>query len=84
MMGITRYGYGLLQGMPWYGWIGPIMMILFWALVVAAVILSIRYFVHEHRRRSRLDAPALEILKARYAKGEISKEEFEEKKKDIL
>ncbi|MGB9621433.1 MAG: SHOCT domain-containing protein [Brevinematia bacterium] len=28
--------------------------------------------------------PAIEVLKRRYARGEISKEEFEEKKKDIL
>ncbi len=80
MMGFGRYGYGFLQGMPWYGWIGPVIMVIFWALLITAIILSIRHFV----RRSRHDAPALEILKARYAKGEISKEEFEEKKKDIL
>jgi putative membrane protein len=68
--------------MPWYGWIGPIAMIVFWALVVTAIVFFIRYLVRESRN-SRHFAPPLEILKTRYVKGEISKEEFEEKKKDL-
>ena len=83
MFGLARHGYGLIQGMPWYGWIGPILMIGFWALVVTAIVFFIRYLVRESRR-SRRDPPFLEILKARYAKGEISKEEFEEKKRDLF
>jgi putative membrane protein len=82
MLGFARHGYGLIQGMPWYGWIGPVMMIAFWALIVTAVVFFIRYLVRESRRSGR-DTPVIEILKTRYAKGEISKEEFEEKKKDL-
>ena len=83
MFGYMRHGYGLIQGMPWYGWIGPILMVVFWALVVAAIVFFIRHLVRESRH-SRRDPPFLEILKTRYAKGEISKEEFEEKKRDLF
>jgi putative membrane protein len=83
MMGFARHGYGFIQGMPWYGWVGPIVMIVFWALVATAIVFFIRHLIRESRH-SRHDTAAMEILKARYAKGEISKEEFAEKKKDLV
>ena len=69
-------------GMMGFGWI---IMILFWILIIIGIVFLIRGIVEQSRLESRSkDESALEILKKRYAKGEISKEEFEEKKRDIL
>jgi len=80
MYGIYN-GYGNMMG--WFG--GGIMMIIFWA----AFILFIVWIVKEVSGRNNSDKPrhgksALEILEERYAKGEIDKKEFEEKKKDLI
>jgi putative membrane protein len=77
--GFGRYGHML----PWMSWVGPIFMIVFWALVAAAVVFLIRYLVRQSRASSN-DTTAITILKERYAKGEIDKEEFEQKRKDLL
>ena len=84
----------LVQGQPYdWGWGGHpmmwgawgfgmmIMMILFWALIIVAVVVGIRWLAGQ-RNESRLDS-ALEILRQRYARGEINKEEFEARKKDL-
>lgn len=57
----------------------------FFPIIVIAVILYI-VFGRDRGRWSGTDSgePALEILKKRYAKGEITKDEFEEMKKDLL
>jgi putative membrane protein len=58
-----------------------LVMVLFWALIVAGIVLGLRWL-------SRLGTPqrsdaALEILRQRYARGEIGREEFEAKKRDL-
>ena len=68
----------------WWGWgLGMMfMMLLFWGLIIVGLILSIRWLIGQ-AKETRSDS-ALEILRQRYARGEINKEEFEAKKKDLL
>ena len=57
------------------------MMMAFWGLVIAGLVLGIRWLV----RQGRDGQPdrALEILRERYARGEINKEEFESRRRDL-
>ena len=73
-------GYGVM------GWFHPIMMLIFWGAVIVAVIFLIRWLAEANKGSStfRSEETAVEILKKRYARGEINKEEFEQKKKDLL
>jgi putative membrane protein len=63
-----------------FGWI---FMILFWAFVILGVIYLIKLIAGGSKKEEQTET-ALDILKKRYASGEISKGEFEEKKKEIL
>jgi putative membrane protein len=83
------------QERPWGGWamhpmwgvwgawhIGMmLMMLVFWGVVIAGIVLAIRWLASQGRA-PRPDA-ALDILRQRYARGDISKEEFEAKKRDL-
>jgi len=66
--------------MGWFG--GGIMMVAFWVLIIAFIFWIVRE-VSGKNSNSKSNSNALDILKERYAKGEISKEEFEAKKKDL-
>lgn len=57
-------------------------MVVFWALVVTAIALFIR-FVARQAGSGRPGSSAQEILKQRYAKGAIGREEYVEKMKDL-
>lgn len=69
-------------GMGW-GWFGGIAMVVFWVAVIVGIVLLVRWLVTSPGQGQR-EETALEILKKRYARGEISREEFEEKKKDLM
>lgn len=69
------YSWGMGVG----GWL---FMIVFLAFSVLGALYLIR-LISEGAKKGRAGETALDILKKRYAKGEIGKEEFEEKKKDL-
>ena len=73
-------GYGMGGGF------GFLFVIIFWILIVVLIVLLIRRLLSSSS--GRISGPpqedsALEILKKRYARGEINKEEFQDKKKDL-
>jgi putative membrane protein len=59
-----------------------LMMLIFWGVVIVGIVLAIRWVVSQGGESRPTDA-ALDILRQRYARGDISKEEFEAKKKDL-
>jgi putative membrane protein len=66
---------------------GGIMMLLFWGLVLICLALLIRWLVAAGDSRRQLSAPLtespMEILKKRYARGEITKEQYESMRRDL-
>jgi putative membrane protein len=67
----------------WWGWgMGMMaMMVLFWVIFLVGLVAAIRWLLSK-RTEAKTD-PALQILRERYARGEINKEEFEIRKKDL-
>jgi len=66
------------------GFMGGFMWI-FWIIVIVGLVFLIKWIVQQNKPgESKSEENSLEILKKRYAKGEINKDEFEQKKKDLL
>lgn len=64
----------------WFGWIG---MILWWALIILVIVALVRWIAGVGDRTQRGGKSAREILDERYARGEISKKEFESMREDL-
>ena len=75
-MGHDMWGWGWM----WFGWV-------LWLILIAVIIWAVVRFTSSASGRSHSTPPqesALDILKKRYARGEISREEFEQMKKDLM
>lgn len=74
------YNGGHMFGFGWgFMWI-------FWILVIVAIIWMIKSFAgnsDKNNGQEKASKSAEEILKERYARGEIDREEFEQKRKDL-
>ncbi len=83
-------GWGMGPGMMggWgMGWWGFIPMLLFLGLIIAAIVLFIKWLAKGSGKSlsgHSSDSGSLEILKERFARGEITKEESEEMKKVMI
>ena len=62
-----------------YGWI---YMIIIWAVIITAIAYHAKFFMKSSDFQVRHEAP-IDILKRRYAKGEITREEFERMRDDV-
>ena len=87
--GWQGYGYGGMMGPGMMGGFGMGWMSIFWIVVLGLIIWAVVAAARGTGWSGNSDSgnrseSALGILKRRYARGEINKEEFEERKKDLI
>ena len=70
------------------GWFGMMMMFLFWGLVIVGIVSIVRWLMQSTGSRGHSGAStssqAMNILKERFARGELTRDQFESMKKEIL
>ncbi len=84
-----NFGFGMMNGFGFgYGGLIPmILMMLFWVVVIGGGVWLISSFVSRTNSQTSSNLPpaesALDILKKRYARGEITKEQFDEMSHEV-
>lgn len=73
---------------PGFGWgfgglFGWLLMLLFWGGVIALVVWAVRRFTAERGPINGAPATPLEVARMRYARGEITKEQFQQLRQDL-
>ncbi len=76
-------GYGMTGGFG--GGFGWVFMILFWVLIIVSILALVKWMGTSSSAsgRSGSDNKALDILKERYARGEIDEQEFQKRKHEL-
>ncbi len=61
-----------------------LMMLVFWALIIVGVIFLVRWLAGQSSRTpSTRGTSSLDILSERYARGEITREQYQQMRRDI-
>lgn len=76
----------MMNGMPAMGPMMWLFMLLFWGLAILGLVAAVRWFLGRGKSGTGEPGPQtpLEALKIRYARGELSREEFERMKIELL
>ncbi len=64
-------------------WVGFLFMLIFWVLVILGIVALVMWVGKQARPTAGPGEDPTEILKMRYAKGELTKEEYEAMRKDL-
>lgn len=72
----------MMWGNGW-GMVGGLMMLLFWGAVIALIVLAVKWASDRQGGRAGTRRDAVDILRERFATGEIDEEEFERRKKAL-
>ena len=70
------YG-GHMSGWDWFG--TSVGMILFWGLLIAGIVLLVRYLRSDHPGQAPTAATAEQVLAERFARGEINETEYRDR-----
>lgn len=73
MWHMDGWGYGAMG-------VGMLFMLLFWVLVVLGIVALVKWLAGTRRETSE---HPVDIVRARYAKGEITREQYEQLKRDL-
>lgn len=67
------------------GWMGAgwLAMLLFWVLLIVAIVLAVKWLARPGPPTETREKTARDILDERYARGEIERDEYEQKKSDL-
>ncbi len=79
MMGSGMMGGWWAGANPWWG----VLSVAFWLLMLAGVALLVVWAIRQIRPDQAGSRRALEILKERYARGEITREQYEQMRRDL-
>lgn len=77
----------MMWGWGFGGFFMMFMMVIFWALIIVGIVFAVRAFSGAGTTMVGVGGVgktrAIEILKERYARGEINTEEYESKKREL-
>ncbi|GMQ95856.1 MAG: SHOCT domain-containing protein [Gammaproteobacteria bacterium] len=77
MSNMGNFGWGM-------GLFGGVFMLLFWGLIIVAIVVLVKWLLGQSRHSSTPDRDAaLAILQNRYARGEIETDKFEKAKREL-
>jgi putative membrane protein len=83
-------GFGFDGGFGIFAIVAALVGLVFWGLVIVALVLGVRWLIRQNNQ-DRLPPPAggpaapdpLDVLRGRYARGEIDEEEYERRRKTL-